>query len=154
MRNRTSVSWFLRKQVQFCSVFSSVTLLCVSVSTVSRAAFSLFKSFGKLSWSCLHKASQSRLCDFETDANVRKTAVVIASRIRMKSWSVLWKPGVVFPKQAFRCGPPRGEKGTAAAGEMKIRKSTNEFGQNLLRYSHNHSTPVKLEFADFQFFCQ
>ena len=78
-----------------------------------------------------------------------------------------WKAGVVFPKQAFRCrpgagggarcrpGPPRGEKRITVeclspeAEETQIKKCTNEFGQNVLRYSRNHSTPVRIEFADF-----
>ena len=54
-----------------------------------------------------------------------------------------WKPEIVFAKQAFRCGPPRGGTRIAAEEEMEIRKYTNEFGQNVLRYSRNHSTPVR-----------
>ena len=58
-----------------------------------------------------------------------------------------WKPETVFPKQAFRCRPPRAtEQGLSPAEEeLEIRKCTNEFGQNVLRYSRNHSTPVNLQ---------
>ena len=53
------------------------------------------------------------------------------------------KSGLVFPKQAFRSGPPKDVDLSAA--EMKIWKSTNEFGQKVLRYSRHHCTPVKIE---------
>ena len=61
-----------------------------------------------------------------------------------------WKPATVFPKQAFRCRPPRAtEQGLSPAEEeLEIRKCTNEFGQNVLRYSRNHSTPVNLQFFE------
>ena len=59
--------------------------------------------------------------------------------------------GVVFPKKAFRqiAESARGgeivrEEGSSAAAsapEMKIWKSKNEFGQNVLCYSSNHWKP-------------
>ena len=49
---------------------------------------------------------------------------------------------IVFAKRAFRCGPPTGGK-RIAAEEMEIRKYRNEFSQNVLLYSRNHSTPVR-----------
>ena len=60
------------------------------------------------------------------------------------------KSGVVFPKQAFRPGPPRVDRritevDLSPSAEIKIWKSTNEFGQKVLRYSRYHCTPVKIE---------
>ena len=58
--------------------------------------------------------------------------------------------GVVFPKQAFRPGPPRVDRritevDSSPAAELKIWKSTNEFGYNVLRYSRHHCTPVMIQ---------
>ena len=60
------------------------------------------------------------------------------------------KSGVVFPKQAFRPGPPRVDRritevDLSPAAEMKIWKSTNEFGQNVLHYSRHHCIPERIE---------
>ena len=60
------------------------------------------------------------------------------------------KSGVVFPKQAFRPGPPRVDRRItevdfSPAAEIKIWKSPNEFGHKVLRYSRYHCTPVKIE---------
>ena len=59
------------------------------------------------------------------------------------------KPGVFFPKQAFRSGTARSDKKITEEGmsqaELEIWRSTNEFGRSLLCYSRYQCMPVNIE---------
>ena len=58
------------------------------------------------------------------------------------------KSFIILPKQAFRAGPERNTKEDCAATEkMKIWKTSNEFGQDVLCYTRHHlsMTHAKVE---------
>ena len=73
------------------------------------------------------------------------SSIAITQRQRWNNQSS--KPGVFFPKQAFRSRTSRSDKKEEGMlqAELEIWRSTNEFGHSLLCYRRYHCMPVNIE---------